>query len=438
MIRTYQTQTKTKYIGSHFKGVPELNNTYGSLNNLLKQVLTEPYNNQDVLTFDDSKEGIITLTLNVNHGFVKDQVIILSNADLDSFNREYRVLNTTLNSVDIIKPIEGSLTTATDTLLHIAGAPLGYTIAYENIEEGVICIKNTSIESPAILRSIDKLPPDNYDINWSKFVRVTIGQYINNEGKFVDNIKAPYHPEYPYAEETGNGVGGASGIHGLAKWRYSLGNNYEPTETRVPIGNYPTRWRIVGDDKTFYLMIHTTGSTDARYSFDLVGYGNYLSYNTEETSNVCLQAADGFYPSNSNPNYASTRPRSFFGALNYSFSGFILTDTYGSHKTGYNYCKNIGDYVSSENPKIPWRQTSTVNILNPVTNELLTSKLIIKDSFNYIRGEHRGIRNIYGNSFISEGIVTTEGVLFLEVQEPVTTSDIRKITMLFDLKDWEI
>lgn len=437
MIKNYQTQTKTKFISSHFKGVPELKNEYGSLNNLLKKVLTEPYNTQNVLSFEYIEDNIIRLILNVNHGFVKDQVIVLDKAEVEIFNKEYRVLATTLNSVDIIKPSEDLLSIVGDNLLNIAGAPLGYTVAYENIEEGVLCIKNGSVESPAILRSIDKLPPNNYDINWSKFARVTIGQYINNEGKFIDNIKAPYHPEHPYAEEIGNGIKGSSGIHGFAKWRYSLGNNYEPTETRTSSGIYPTRWRILGDDKTFYLMIHTTGLSESSYSFDLVGYGNYLSYNTEEVTNVCLQATDGFYPAESNPYYAPTRPRSFFGSLNYYYSGFILTDVYGSHKTGYNTVKNIGDYVDSTDPQFPWRQPS-INTIHPTTNKMMTSKLIIKDVFNYIRGEHRGISNIYGTLYIPDSLVTSEGILFLEVQEPLNTSTIRKITMVFDLKDWEI
>lgn len=429
--------TKTKYIESYFKGVPELDNKYGSLNNLLKKILTEPYNEQEIISISNSNNNLV-VSLNVGHGFNKNQILKLSNAIPEIFNKEYRVVESNSLTVTLRSPSEEEVLPLNESVaITLSGAPLGYSVCYENLDEGILCIKNESTESPAILKIIDKLPPNQYDVTWSKFGRVTIGQDIDDDGRFVNNVKAPYHPSYEYPEETGNGISGSTGIHGFAKWRYSLGTNYEPTENRVPAGVFPTRWRIVGDANTFYLMIHTTGLiSDKNYSFDLVGFGNFLSYNTEERTNVCLQATDGFYSANSNPSYAPTRPKSYFGALNYTSSGFILTDVYGSHKTGYNYHTNIGSYLTSDNITHPW-YSPNINSINQETGSWVSSKLIIKDSLKFIRGEHRGIRIPYGTSRLPENFVTEDGMLALEVQSPISTSAFHIVPMIFSLKDWE-
>lgn len=430
------SQTKTKYIESYFKGTPELNNIYGSLNNLLKKILTEPYNSQEVIEVSSLENNLI-LTLSIGHGFLQNQVIILEGASNSELNIEYRVVEVSSVSITIRSPLPDPIETLTQESITISGAPLGYSVCYENLDEGILCIKNTNKESPAILRVIDKIPPNEYGTNWSKYGRVTIGQHITEEGTFVDNIKAPFHPGFPYAEETGNDVKGEGGIHGFAKWRYSLGSNYEPTENRVPSGTFPTRWRVVGDSNTFYLMIHTTGLlSDQNYSYDLVGFGNFLSYNLEERTNVCLQATDGFYSANNNPTYAPSRPKSYFGALNYVCSGFLFTDVYGSHKTGYNYHTNIGNYLSNDNQTHPW-YSPNISSVNPETGAWVTSKLIIKDNLNFIRGEHRGVRIIYGTSRLPDGMSTEDGTISLVVQSPHYMSSFYTTTMLFSLKDWE-
>ena len=431
MAELYQQNIKTKYISSGFKGVPTLDNTYGSMNNLLKKVLTEPYNTQNVLSFESGE--FLVITLNLNHGFLKDQVVCIKNNE-NTFNREFRILEASLNTIHILNTEEPL---PEDSSLIIEGSPLGYSVIYEDLDKGVLCIKNKSDVTSAILKSIDKLPPNGYNESWSKFSRVVIGQHIDSSGNFIDNVKAPFHPEFPYAEDTGNKVQGEGGTFGFAKWRYSLGQNYEPTENRVPTGIYPTRWRIVGDANTFYLMVHTTGSTETRYSYDLVGYGVFKSYNELETNNVCLQATEGFHSANSNPQYAPTRPRSFFGSLNYNNTGFLLTDVYGSHKTGYNFCKNVGEYLSEDKYNHPW-ETSTIETINPETGVWNSSRLIIKDHLNYIRGEHRGIQILYGTGKLPDGNITSEGTLSLEVQVPYNTSEFKVMTVLFSLTDWEL
>ena len=160
----------------------------------MKKILTEPYNEQKIISTNNSNNNLI-ISLNAGHGFNKNQILKLSNATPEIFNKEYRVIESNSLSVILRSPSEEEvLPLNEDVAITLSGAPLGYSVCYENLDEGILCIKNTNKESPAILRVIDKIPPNEYGTNWSKYGRVTIGQNITEEGTFVDNIKAPFHP----------------------------------------------------------------------------------------------------------------------------------------------------------------------------------------------------------------------------------------------------
>ena len=434
-IPVYSYQTGTKYITSRHSGSPSLIREYGSLTNLLKTVLTEGFNRQIISSVDIlSDQEIFKVNVPLNHGFTLNQVVIIEGADQQVFNREYRIVNYDSEFIELIKPDTYLTSVSTSTELTIKVAPLGYTIPYENEEEGVICFKNKSLKSPAILRMIDKLPPNDYDPSWAMYSRVTIGQQLDSAGNFSRNIKAPYHPDYPYAEDTGDNVKGAPGIHGFAKWEYAIYyGNYDTAEYRTPSGTFPTDWRIIGDDKTFYLMIRSMGKDN--FNYNLLGYGNYLADNTLETTNICLQAKDGFMPANSQDNYSFSRTRNFFGALNYSYSGFILTDIYNSHTSNFNRHYNISTLVTDERIR-PWR-SNVIKSLNPASGKWVTGFLYIKDYDGYVRGRHRGVQLLYGTTRLSDEMLDSYGSLYLNVQEPYHTSSSYNTPMIFTLQNWE-
>lgn len=433
-MRDYLKETKTKYIESYFKGVPLLENKYGSLKSLLKQILTEPYNIQEVVSVEKI-ENRLKLNLYLGHGFYKNQVITLSGFTNNLLNNSFRIADSAINHV-IIRLENDLLDDFTGNSLTIEGTPLGYDIVFEDALKGIICFKNKSTRSPAILKVIDFLPPNDYDPSWSKFARVCIGQEINSEGNFVSEIKAPYHPDYINCELTGNNVKGAVGIHGFAKWTYSLRTGVESQESVAPSPDYQGRWTLIGDDKCFYLMINTVGVlSDNNYSFDIVGYGTYESFNPLETTNICLQAKDGFIAANSNSNNNPTRPRSFFGSLNYTDSGFLLTDYFNNYRSGYNRCKTVGYYLSPGSTQHPWR-TAEIQPYDGNLN-ILKTDFLIKDNLNYLRGKNRGIYTLYGFVALNDSFVDDKGYLFKTVQDPIIMNAYTKAPILFSLLDWE-
>ena len=434
----YNIDTQVKLITSEMLKSPELKNSFGSLNNLLKLTLTEGFNERIVSSINVDMNNIATIVLPLNHGFFKDTVVIITGATETHFNGQFRLIGVTGTTVSLYIKDTSISQASTTSEITIKVAPLGYTIPYENESEGVICFKNKSLKSPAILKSIDKLPPNGYSESWAKFSRVVIGQSIDDKGDFIDNIKTPFWREFPDAEKTGNGVTGAGGIHGYAKWDYAIHNNYDFMETYSPVVNsFPTDWRIIGDDKTFYLMIRAMGKD--RLSFNILGFGNYIPDNKKETFNICLQARHGATVANQNWNYCFLRSGNNFGGLDWDYSGYLFANIYGNtlkqNKTGI--FRNVGLMLSSNFYDRPWFSTGINNTTSVGT--LITSKLHIKDSDNYVRGHHRGVSLFYGQTSFPDFFKTDRGDLILNVQSPQNTSssanDIQPL--LFSLKNWE-
>ena len=434
-------ETNTRYLDSNYADAPSLKNEYGSLNSLLKKVLVEGFNVKTTISLEhDIESKIATLQLPEGHGFIFNQVVELSGALEENFNGVFRVLEVRGNALKLQIPNESVHTVATtETTLSIKLAPLGFDLAYENIEEGVVCFKNKSLKSPGILKVIDKLPPNGYASNWAKYGRVVMGQQIDDLGEFINNNKAPFWPDNPEVEKVGNGVQGAGGVHGFAKWDYSIyPGNYDTIDTYAANGTFPTDWRIIGDDKTFYLMIRPMGKN--RYSYNILGFGNFVPENPDETANICLQAKDGSTASNSTTDYNFARTRNNFGLLDMPYTGFLFSNNYGKTSliSDYGRYRCAGLLLSTSDYNRPWR-SGGVKSINPVTGLWNVSKLYIRDSDSNLRGYHRGIKIFYGNSRMSDGSTSLDGDLVLNVQCPFPggTGTYEFQPLLFSLRDWE-
>ena len=432
-MRQYTEETKTRYIESYFGGTPVLQNEYGSLNNLLTKVLAEPYNTQSIekVTLDSDQ---IYFTLASGHGYHPEQVIQLIGSNEIEFQKEYRVVSADSNSISVKN--NTSILIPPTGEMQLQGVPLGYDIVYKNLEKGVICFRNKSTISPGILKSIDSVPPNGYETTWSKYARVVIGTEVDAEGNFIDNFKAPYHGQFPDAEKSGNGVLGAAGIHGYAKWVYSSQMSSNSQESVEPAPDYQGSWSIVGDDKTFYLMINPSGKPGSpEHGCDLVGYGTFKSYNPLEIYNICLQAKDGFIPANDNTVKSPSRARSFFGAYVSDYSGFLLTDIYGNNRSGFNKSTTVGNYMSNRYTNTPW-QDGNLKAYDTALR-VMKSEMLIKDHNNFIRGEHRGIFGLYGYPYQDSTTVTSDGYLVKYVENPANSTTFAKAPIMFSLRDWE-
>lgn len=431
---TINTQTKTKFINNNMQGTLPLTLERGTLVNILKQVLCDGFNEQTAtsISFDnDSKIAIIKLPL--NHGFVPNQVISITGSDSEIVNKEHRVFYTDSDSIRIKIPLLNSTTVS--GILKLKVAPLGFSTVFDNISTtGIACFQNKS-QSPAILKIIDALPPNGYDVNWARYARVVAGIAIDSEGNFINNEKIPRHSTFPDIELTGNGEKGGASITGVMKWDYALHRttNYYGEETAAGnYGDYPTNWRIIGDDKTFYLMIKAMGRNYSQYN--IMSFGSYDSLTNNGdfilTGSQRDTRSDASYDGKSGVSW-----RSGFTNSGQSIGNFMYRNIYGAYNSWLNF-RLIGLYANEE--MCQWPSRGGCNPINPITGKIFTTPMYIKDDLNDMRGTLRGIEQFYGIGKLTDGMLLNNGssiVLNIKMYNGNWDSD-EANPYLFSLKDW--
>lgn len=425
-------QTKVKHIHYQSKGCPIINETWGSLVSMLDAVLCKGFNINLISKSENLEENRVKIYIGPEHGYTKDLVISIYGSTLDYFNTEFRVLDIFSEGVIIQLPPE--ILTIEDltptSSLYIKTAPLGYTNVYTNTPKTTMCFKNSSINSPGILKVIDEIPPNGYGTGWARFARIAIGKSITSEGEFVDNMKAPYLSTFPDVEKTGNKVNGMPGIHGYAKWRYNITDDVYSRECYGTLYKGTRPWEIIGDSNTFYLILNCGPDTS------VLGFGNIKSEGSVMNP-IVLQAANGYKSSESTDihNHYGKKDNNW-GCLLASNKGmFILTDIGGNIIQDTLTYYSTGMYIGENFKDRPWRSSEIKNY-NPFSGKITAGKMYVKDSRNFTRGFHRGLSILYGNDSPGPGRMLGTDFIIINITDPFREGS--AMPLLFDLKDWEV
>ena len=441
----YNTDTDVRYLDYTMYKSPSLGTTRGDLVKLLKTVLVDGFNSQTVNSVSvDQTANIATLSMPISHGFLFNQVITVSGATPSEFNGDYRVLY--VDSTTIQVKLKSNITEISGTV-SVKTAPLGYSLAYNDITNtGTACFKNSSQTSPAILKVIDALPPNGYNATWARFARVVAGQEIDSAGKFINNEKTPYNRDYPFAEETGNMVSGAAGIHSSCRWDYAKPQHngsyvgYADDWNSNNLTGYPTNWKIIGDSNTFYLFIQPMGQNYSGYA--IYSFGLYKSNNPNETYNIYLVGNDGWVASNNGAPYqtgAAKRNSFTTSGTNNSYGLFLFKSIYGNTQHWLTF---IPCGLSFSETNTLWTSKALINSINPNTGSILNSSILIKDSNRDLRGELRGIKQFYGSGELQNNILMDGNnsiVLQTKLFEWVSAgSNNEQVPYLFSFKNWEL
>ena len=428
---------RTMYITHGDFDAPSIQNSYGSLVALLNKVLCEGFNHLIPSSIEIENNCVLKVFLPTNHSYLKNQVVNITGCLQEECNGNFRIKEVFQNYIKVnLKTVVNFTEVSTTSSFKIKVAPLGYTRVYNSTDSLTMCFKNSSKKSPVILKVIDKIPPNGYLTTWSKYARVVIGTEIDSKGDFIDNKKSPYLSDYPDAENTGNKVSGASGIHGYAKWDYATFHTQYANENGSPSNTFPRKWTIVGDSLSFYLIIDSQGSGYPT----ILGFGNFESYNKTESYNSFLQARGSFNNTNSNYDAGYSRSLNYFGAIGANtqirMSGnFLLANAYGSFSNDLKY-RTGGLYFSSTSAEYPHRNAILKNS-NPQAGTLITSKLfIIDEDTGIVRGNHRGIKCFYGIPQVSLNKITEEGLIVLEFNDSGNSQV--NAPYLFSLLDWDV
>lgn len=416
--------TKVKYIHSGMTGVEEVKNEFGSLVRILKTVLVDGFN--EVTSSGASVDNeVLTVSLNVAHGFLEHQVISIRGSGNPLVDKEHRIKSATNTSIKVNIP---GLTSISGVLA-IKVAPLGYELVFNEIEaKGIACFKNKNPVRPAILKVIDALPPNGYNNSWGKYARVVAGYDLNEEGNFVFNTKLPKDPVSPDLEVSGNGVQGASGIHGYLKWDYAIRGSWDQDgeEADGVIGTFPTSWQIIGDDRTFYLFIKSAGKSID--SYNILSFGDIDS----EQTTFILTGADRNRPADNSSNFKSGVAWNIGLSRCQSFEGnFIANNLYERYEPELRFtlCSlGFNNYWPSLSSNI-----SSIDI----TGGILNTPAYIRDIVGSYRGKMRGMYFIY-NFTPYNGTMLKDTQIFLTTKKyNGKNHNEENVCFLFSLEDWD-
>ena len=404
----------TKFYYSTMKGAPNLASEWGSLLSVLKGCLLNGFNEQQVSSVVIA-DGIATITLGSNHGFIEHQVVAISGADQAAFNAEYRVISVTATTITVKTP---AIASVTGTML-IKTAAMGWTEKFTGTNKSVFAAKDTT-KNRFVLR-VDNSLPTGYDISWAKFARVTIAEDMVDIDNFGSFKKAPTSPANINTNEKGNGVTGAAGVYGWAKWYHGVQTNEYLKEQSTSGQNTSLEWELVGDDSCLYFWVRIT-DVDARatYAFTPI----YVN-NSADNFNCFLSATESLRAANANGEFRDTGRNSAncqWKSLDTS-GKFILRDYTGngtSHESCGLFSLNTGNsqQVSGRSSYIPFP--------NKTDNSVVLHETYVK-TINGIRGilpnicwihnmwlmpnksilnKQQGKYLILGNSYHNEGMTS--------------------------------
>lgn len=234
--------TAVKWMHSGMAGAPQFSYAWGDLTAILDACLIDGFNLRDVQGLQRSGR---TVTLECpSHGFVEHQVIALSGADNAAYNGEHRLTavtqNTLLFEIDTEPP-----TPDTGASIRVKAAPLGFTTAFSG--ENRRAYRSVNPQSPGNLLRVDnRLKTPGYDTTWAKWGNVGIVETMSD----IDTLSGAQAPFDPATPEKNWGYTAAN-QWGWFKW-YT--DKYDSYSEKSSNSANPRYWRIVGDDRLFYVF----------------------------------------------------------------------------------------------------------------------------------------------------------------------------------------
>lgn len=360
--------TNTRFFNEKSKGVPPLNNSWGSLLKVLDSCLVEGSEKQPVISISTTEDSeypqlywISTIVLNSGHSFEKEYSVVKIEGCLEeAYNTVHRVQESNEFNIKIaldknIYPEKPKDSFITETIF-IKLAPLGFSKIFSEDQIGVY--KSSNLDNNSCFLRVDNSCPIGYDPTWIKFARVSMYSDMKSIEDFhprPGRLKAPYYPEDPLRAESSLGTG-ATGIYGESKWYHSVNAGSNSIEAQGASHGGPFAFDIIGDDRTFYITINLRGYTEY---WQRVGYcfGEYLpiASKTSKDFNFILCSHEFNKPANNSSVFSyDTNPgraesNSAFGRANNSVGKYFFDSSYdgliiSKHIKGSFFSLLIGSY----------------------------------------------------------------------------------------------
>lgn len=283
--------TDIKFYVHTNNNMPQLQNTYGSMINVLDACLI---NGIQIGTVNSLTASGTTATavFSAAHKLMQYQVIKIAGASQTEFNGEHRIL-TVPNSTTITFELAAapSVNLATGTI-SASLPPLGWERPFSSAHASVggkaaYRSKNLLLSSRPFLRVVDE-PDAAYSTTYAKFAKVGIVEDMTDIDVLL-GVQAPYDAANPNLNWVGSGSGSGA-INGWARWYYasateSTNASYNIDYQAPPNGN--NTFILVGDGDYFYIIPEIR----AGYSNGLIyGFGSLDSLIPVDNANTFLSS----------------------------------------------------------------------------------------------------------------------------------------------------
>lgn len=376
-------------------GMPAVNSQFGQLTAFLDAVLVNGFNSKTVTSLTQTG-GIATANVGASHGFLVDQVILITGVNETDYQGEFRVLTSTTSNITFaVSPSAPATATGTITC---KAAPLNWEIVFTGTNKRVY--RSLDPNSPKNMLRVDDSQDPAYTASYAKKAKVTMVEANGMGG--IDTFtgaQAPWDPTNPTKNHVATGSG-ATVVDGWYKWYYSLHESWNSYTDSSPAENGSTKpITIVGDTRGFYIYIDSTPG----YGKSGKCFTDINSYRANDKYATLLCAQDKYLIANQN-NTPSYYGNSYWAYSNDLFSGFGITgDSVGKQllKSHSQIGIPVGCTFESFNAangvsRSGW--STGLPYLNPVNLSLNLSKIYLKQTNDSsIRGELPGIMHINNN-----------------------------------------
>ena len=433
---------KTKYFDQDSYQIPQLENTWGCMVDMLDMTLVYGTPVQDVVSVSVREDLIFpslywlsTLELSFGHGFKEGlSVVEIKGCSIPEYNNTFRVQEVSTTSVTIafkksehptmIPNVPGTLG------MTIKLEPLGYEKAFEGPQKAAYRV-NTPEDKFCFLR-VDNSCPDGYTPSWAKMSRVS----MLSEMKHIDDYdyrrgrkKAPAYSNYNLVEESWYNAWFNT------RSNHTSGFDYKSATYTVD------KFILIGDQSTFYLHIkdhrylNSTNAEDVTYVFG--AYRKYI-YKEDPLPFILFTSRkwnDDYF--DYQDDHLSITKDNYQGKYTFSTEAEKILQR-DVHNT---FALLLGDDMRSGS-------NTRVNFL-PYNNEINLNLFPMNLRFNrpgnvVLEGRYRGLHSFVGNLQDSEHLAprrytvfTSEQKFYIRIQdhsEPFTVID---PTFAVLLNDWE-
>lgn len=268
---------------------PQLQNTYGSLLEILDACLLNGFGAQTITSLVAAGRQV-TADFGQAHNFLQYQVINISGATPIEFNGQHRILSVTTNTI--------KFELATVPLMQIASGviscslpALDFECPFRAIGKRAYRSKNQLLPSRPFLRVIDERDVV-WNTSYAKYAKVGIVESMTDIDTML-GVQAPYDSNMPNKNWAGTGSS-TNAFNGWAKWYYAR-NNLDGTidgsvvvggtDSTAPMSGIRT-WTLVGSADFFYILMATTPTSLPV----LYGFGGFESYLEDDSSSNFLLA----------------------------------------------------------------------------------------------------------------------------------------------------